>query len=177
MPGITDSDSIPSPSDRSNADEMFRDDNGDLSLQKVAHTVSRLHRKESVQHVAVKEVLANQRKCIEKIDSVEQDYTEHKAQTGAQLRDIVTCLKGDEFGMSQGLIGDHNEVKSMITELYTRETGKKPTDSAIEKNKGYGPGSDPFWYKTKIIMIFLGKVAVGLFAIAGLTMSIIEAFK
>lgn len=36
---------------------------------------------------------------------------------------------------------------------------------------------DPFWNNAKIILIFLGKVGVGLFAIAGLALSIIEAFR
>jgi len=174
MSGIKDSDSIPSPSDKANAEEMFRDQSGEIDLIKVAHTVSRLHRKESVQHTAVKELAEAKERHEEAIKAHKQEFNTHKESTETKLNDIMVCLKGDAMGMSKGLVEDHKDVKSMMTEVYEKVTNK---DATTHKTKRSEPQDDQFWNNTKIILLFLGKVCVGLFAFAGLIVAILELLK
>ena len=162
------SDSIPNEHDALSALEMFCDEHGCVSVDRLARTVGRLHRKEGAHQAAINALRNSVEQTRDHIDTLAVEFNEHKDNTMLHNKEIKTCLLGDEMGMSKGLIAEHKEVKAMITEIYQQQTGKHDT-TAIHKK-------DDNEYIKKVVYMIVG-VLIFLGAVVPMILSLLGLFK
>jgi len=130
---IRDSDTIPNDDDRANGEEMFVHD-GRYSMEKIANTVARLHRKEREQSDKQKGMDATLTEMGTSVNMLDGKLQTHIDKSNKNHRMVMECLQGDELGMNPGLIEMTKTIHKQVTgKDATTDEHKKKEDNEITK--------------------------------------------
>jgi len=145
---ITDSDSIPTDVDRQNAKEMFMHD-GSLDVDKMAHTVARLHRKESLQQGTIAEMSQTLEQVQGEVGNLTTEFKDHCSEFREHRDQVEYCLRGDKLGAYGGMISEQQRQGGLLEEVYEHVTKKDATTKKTPRS-----GSDPFVERMKGVILF-----------------------
>ena len=162
---ITDSDTIPTDADRQNAKEMFQ--HGEtLDVEKMAHTVARLHRKESTQQNVVAQLADSVENVKEDVKTLTCAFNDHCEEFREHSDDVTYCLKGDKMGAYGGMIKEQQRQGGLVEEIYETVTRKDATTKKVSKESNQAlSGENNLWVeRAKGVITVLAWLALALIA-------------